>query len=90
MSRSREYEADRSGARLIGDGEPLARALSKLDAASQRVPMPGVRPEMAPMYIVSPLFGRRVVAKSLFADHPPTAERIARLRSREWAHSDLL
>jgi heat shock protein HtpX len=90
LSRSREFEADRSGARLIGDGEPLARALSKLDMASQRVPMPGVRPEMAPLYIVSPLFGKRVVAKNLFADHPPTGERIARLRSREWAHSDIL
>lgn len=85
LSRSREYEADRAGARLIDDGEPLARALSKLESASQRVPMPGVRPEMAPMYIVSPLFGRRVVAKKLFADHPPTADRIARLRAREWA-----
>jgi len=89
LSRSREFEADRSGARLIGDGEPLARALSKLDQVSQQVPMPGVRPEMAPMYIVSPLFGRRVVAKKWFADHPPTAERIARLRSREWAHTGL-
>jgi heat shock protein HtpX len=85
LSRSREYEADRSGARLIEDGEPLARALAKLEVASQRIPMQNVRPEMAPMYIVSPLFGRRVVAKKLFADHPPTADRIARLRSRDWA-----
>jgi len=84
LSRSREFEADRSGARLIGDGEPLARALEKLDAMSRRVPMPGVRPETAPMYIVSPLAGTRVVASRLFADHPPTAERIARLRSRAW------
>jgi heat shock protein HtpX len=84
LSRSREFEADRSGARLIGDGEPLARALEKLDTMSRRVPMPGVRPEMAPMYIVSPLAGTRVVARRLFSDHPPTAERIARLRSRQW------
>ena len=39
LSRSREYEADRSGARLIGDGEPLARALAKLEAAAKRIPM---------------------------------------------------
>lgn len=86
LSRSREYEADRSGARLIGDGEPLARALAKLEAGSRQVPMPGVRPEMAPLYIVSPLAGVRVTAKKWFSDHPPTADRIARLRSREWAH----
>lgn len=85
LSRSREYDADRSGARLIGDGEPLARALAKLDRASRQLPMPQVRPEMAPLYIVSPLAGINIAAKSWFANHPPTAERIARLRSREWA-----
>jgi heat shock protein HtpX len=88
LSRSREYEADRSGARLIGDGEPLARALAKLDTASQQIPMPNVHREMAPMYITSP-FGAREQRQSFlakwFSDHPPTADRIARLRSREWA-----
>ncbi|MGH9056363.1 MAG: zinc metalloprotease HtpX [Acidimicrobiales bacterium] len=86
LSRSREYEADRSGARLIGDGEPLARALAKLETGARRIPMPGVRREMAPMYIVSPLAGMNVSFKRLFSDHPPTEERIARLRAREWAH----
>lgn len=85
LSRSREFEADRSGARLIGDGEPLARALSKLDAASQQIPMPYARREMAPLYIVSPLAGMNVSFKNLFSDHPPTNERIRRLRAREWA-----
>ncbi len=85
LSRSREYEADRSGARLIGDGEPLARALAKLEQASIQIPMPQARREMAPMYIVSPLAGMNVSYKSLFSDHPPTADRIARLRSMEWA-----
>jgi heat shock protein HtpX len=85
LSRSREYEADRSGARLIGDGEPLARALTKLDAASKQIPMPYARREMAPLYIVSPLAGMNVSLKGLFSDHPPTADRIARLRAREWA-----
>jgi heat shock protein HtpX len=86
LSRSREYEADRSGARLIGDGEPLARALSKLDQASKQIPMPAVHREMAPLYIVSPLAGMNVSFKGLFSDHPPTEDRIARLRSREWSH----
>ena len=85
LSRSREYEADRSGARLIGDGEPLARALAKLDAASQQIPMPYARREMAGLYIVNPLAGMNVSMKGLFSDHPPTADRIARLRSKEWA-----
>jgi heat shock protein HtpX len=87
LSRSREYEADRSGARLIGDGEPLARALAKLDAASKQIPMPTVRREMAPMYIVSPLAGMNMSFKNMFSDHPPTEDRIARLRSREWQKS---
>ena len=87
LSRSREYEADRSGARLIGDGEPLARALEKLDAASKQIPMPQVHREMAPLYIVSPLAGMNVSFKNLFSDHPPTADRIQKLRSREWQKS---
>jgi heat shock protein HtpX len=85
LSRSREYEADRSGARLIGDGEPLARALAKLEASAKQIPMPQVRREMAPLYIVSPLAGMNVSFKGLFSDHPPTEDRIRRLRSREWA-----
>jgi heat shock protein HtpX len=85
LSRSREYEADRSGARLIGDGEPLARALAKLEAGARQIPMPQVHREMAPMYIVSPLAGMNMSFKNLFSDHPPTADRIKRLRSREWA-----
>src|SRR5438477_8844551 len=56
LSRSREFEADRSGARLIHDGEPLARALAKLDAAARRIPM-DVDPAQATKYIVNPLTG---------------------------------
>jgi heat shock protein HtpX len=85
LSRSREYEADRSGAKLIGDGLPLARALSKLDRASTQIPMPDANPAMAGMYIVNPLAGRRVNMARWFSDHPPTADRIARLRARQWA-----
>jgi heat shock protein HtpX len=86
LSRSREYEADRDGARLIGDGEPLASALAKLEVASGRVPMQVPR-EMAALFIVNPLRGRRVTFAKWFSDHPPTQDRIARLRSKEWAHS---
>jgi heat shock protein HtpX len=84
LSRSREYEADRAGARLIGDGEPLASALQKLENASRRVPM-AVPREMAALYIVNPLQGRRISFANWFSDHPPTPQRIARLRSGEWA-----
>jgi len=86
LSRSREYEADRSGARMIGTGEPLASALAKLDSYSRQIPMPGVHKEMAGLYIMNPLAGMKNVSFSKwFSDHPPTADRIARLRSQEWA-----
>jgi heat shock protein HtpX len=84
LSRSREYEADRCGARMLGDGEPLARALTKLETAARQIPM-NVAPAMAPLYIVNPLTGRRMAFKKLFSDHPPTEDRIRRLRSQEWA-----
>ena len=80
LSRSREFEADRTGARLIGDGEPLARALAKLDMAARRIPM-DVNPAHAQAYIVNPFTGRQVQFANLFRTHPPTEERIARLLS---------
>jgi len=83
VTRSREYEADRSGARLLGDGEPLARALAKIEASAARIPMK-VTPAEASLFIVNPLTGRDVQFKNLFQTHPPTADRIARLRSGEW------
>ena len=79
ISRSREYEADRSAAVLIGTGEPLARALEKIERYAKQVPM-DVAPAQASAYIVNPLTGRRVQFANLFTTHPPTAERIARLR----------
>ena len=82
ISRTREYQADASAARLIGDGEPLARALEKLNAASQRIPV-NVPVEQASHYIVNPLTGR-VSFRSLFSTHPPAEERIRRLRAGEW------
>ncbi len=83
LSRSREYEADRTGARLIGDGEPLARALEKLEVGARRVPM-DVNPAQAQAYIVNPLTGRRVQFAGLFRTHPSTEDRVARLRAGEW------
>jgi heat shock protein HtpX len=80
ISRSRELEADRSGADLLGTGEPLARALARIEAAARAVPM-HVDPAHATAYIVNPLNGRRVPFANLFATHPPTAERIARLHA---------
>ena len=85
LSRSREFEADRSGARLLHDGEPLARALEKIEASVKAIPM-NVDPVQAQKYIINPLTGRKVQFANLFTTHPPTAERIARLRQREWAN----
>ncbi|HEX2275000.1 MAG TPA: zinc metalloprotease HtpX [Acidimicrobiales bacterium] len=83
LSRSREYEADRSGARLLGDGEPLARALAKLEQGARAIPM-DVDPAQASKYIVNPLTGRRVQFANLFSTHPPLDDRVARLRAGEW------
>jgi len=87
VSRSREFEADARAARLLGTGEPLARALGKLELAAQRVPM-AAHPATAHLFIVSPLAGGRGAAglfAKLFRTHPLTEERVARLRDRSWA-----
>jgi heat shock protein HtpX len=81
ISRAREYEADHDGAELLGNGEPLARALEKIEAAAKQVPM-NVNPAQATAYIVNPLTGRRINFAGLFQTHPPTSERVARLRSQ--------
>src|SRR5438876_1436499 len=80
VSRSREYQADKSGAELSHDPEALAGALRKLEVASKRIPAPAtVGPAEAHLFIVNPLAGRRVKFANLFSTHPPTEERIARL-----------
>ncbi len=79
ISRSREFEADRTAARMIGTGEPLARALEKLEVAAGRVPM-DVNPAQANAYIVNPLRGGQSFG-NLFRTHPATEARIERLRS---------
>jgi len=80
LSRSREFEADRTGARVIGTGEPLARALLKLEAGAKQIPM-NIDPAHAQAFIVNPFTGRRVQFANLFRSHPPTEERIRRLVS---------
>jgi heat shock protein HtpX len=79
LSRSREFEADRSGAILLGTGEPLARALEKIEVGAKKIPM-DVNPAQAQAYIVNPLTGRQMSFAKMFTTHPPTAERVARLR----------
>lgn len=78
ISRSREYQADESGARLSGNPRGLANALRKLQLASQRVPM-DASPATAHMFIVNPLRAGGIT--NLFSTHPPMEERIARLES---------
>jgi heat shock protein HtpX len=82
LSRSREYEADRSGAELIGTGEPLASALLKIDAYARQVPM-DIDPAHATAYIINPFSGRKVSFANLYSSHPPTADRVARLRHQD-------
>jgi heat shock protein HtpX len=80
VSRSREYHADATGARISGNPSGLASALEKLGAYSKRLPMKKADPSSAHMFIVNPLSGRSMA--SLFSTHPPIEERIARLRGR--------
>lgn len=83
LSRSREYQADASGAHLVDDGEPLARALEKIEAYAKRVPM-NINPAEATAYIINPLTGRKISFAGLFSSHPPTQDRVARLRDGAW------
>ena len=78
ISRSREYQADATGARICGNPLWLANALRKLEVGSQRVPL-DANPATAHMFIVNPLRGGGL--RSLFSTHPPLEERIARLES---------
>lgn len=85
ISRSREFEADRGAAELLGTGEPLARALERIESLAQRHPMM-VSPAQAQAYIHNPLSemhhrrGTGVDVGRLFSTHPATDERIRRLR----------
>ncbi len=80
ISRTREYEADRTGAKVTHDPDALADALEKLERGATMRPMQ-VNPAAAHMYIVNPLaaFSRQGMSR-LFSTHPPIEERVARLR----------
>lgn len=77
VSRSREYLADESGARMCGHPLSLANALRKLESGSRMLPMQDARPATAHLFIVNPLTASGLM--QLFSTHPPMEERIARL-----------
>jgi heat shock protein HtpX len=79
ISRTREYEADASGAHYTGNPYALARALQKLDAYSKRIPMVAT-PSTAHLFIVQPLLGMNL--GNLFSTHPPIYKRIERLTGK--------
>jgi heat shock protein HtpX len=79
VSRTREYQADATGAHFTGNPYALASALQKLDAYSRRVPM-AASPSTAHLFIIQPLLG--VNFGNLFSTHPPIAKRIERLTGR--------
>jgi heat shock protein HtpX len=79
VSRSREFQADATGARVAGKPWGLAKALEKLQMANEAVPMAAATPATAHLFIVNPLSGQTLMR--LFSTHPPLEERIARLRA---------
>ena len=79
ISRQREYQADASGARMVGHPYGLIRALEKLGAYNKRIPM-DVPPTTSVLMIVQPLSAGQIFS-SLFSTHPPLADRIAQLRA---------
>ena len=82
ISRSREYEADATGARITGNPQGLARALDKIDKWAKRIPMKA-SPSMAHLFIYQPLTTGEIFS-SLFSTHPPIRKRIERLIGRDF------
>jgi heat shock protein HtpX len=80
ISRSREYLADETGARISGDPEALASALEKLEAAAGVIPAAASAPATASLFIVNPFTGAGGIVR-LFSTHPSTRERVLRLRA---------
>ena len=81
ISRQREYQADASGARMVGQQYGLISALEKLGAYNKRIPM-DVSPSTSALFIVAPLNIRQTLS-GLFSTHPPLADRIAALRAMQ-------
>jgi heat shock protein HtpX len=80
VSRSREYAADASGAELIGDPDPLADALMKLERGNEIQPYQYGGPATAHLFIVHPFSGAGGAIMNLLSTHPPIEERVRRLR----------
>jgi heat shock protein HtpX len=80
LSRQREYSADETGARMVGQPYGLISALQKLGAYNQRIPTTSLSPSTSALCIVKPMFGSGTLT-SLFSTHPPLEERIAALRA---------
>jgi heat shock protein HtpX len=80
VSRQREFEADRVGARILGRPMPLANALIRLDSMAHRIPM-SVAPAAAALAQVNPLAAQGGGLARLFSTHPPTSERVERLQA---------
>ena len=87
VSRTREYEADASGAHLTGNPYALASALEKIAAVSRQVPLMA-SPNTAHLFIVQPLLSGEMLM-SLFSTHPPIQKRIERLIGRPSVHGSL-
>src|SRR5207302_4275445 len=79
ISRQREYSADATGARMVGQPYGLISALQKLGAYNKRIPTTTLPPTTAALCIVKPMFGSETLS-SLFSTHPPLEDRIAALR----------
>lgn len=80
ISRTREYLADETGARLCGDPMALAQALEKLEVSAQQIPAVAPHPATASLFIVNPLTSESRFMR-LFSTHPTTAERVRRLHA---------
>jgi heat shock protein HtpX len=79
LSRGREFAADETGARMVGQPYGLISALQKLGAYNKQIPTTAVSPSTAALCIVQPLFGGATMS-ALFSTHPPLSDRIAALR----------
>jgi len=84
LSRTREYAADETGARMVGEPYGLISALEKLGAYNRRIPTTAIAPSTSALCIVKPLFGSGTLS-SLFSTHPPLEDRIAALKQMDRA-----
>ena len=79
LSRTREYSADETGARMVGQPYGLISALEKLGASNRRIPTTAISPTTSALCIVKPMFGGGTLS-ALFSTHPPLEDRIAALK----------